>query len=453
MRVTSRRRFAQRARRLAEATPASRNRFADLIRVVSIGVVVIGHWTMAVIWWDGSFRGSNLLELEPELQASTWLFQVMPLFFIVGGFANAGSWVSARRRQTRYADWLRAKAARLLRPALVFVAFWTIGPMLAVFLGLSSGIARTAGREVALPLWFLAIYLLAVAAIPPLLTAHERFGGLPTLWVLAAAAVVIDVISFGLDAPAVGPANFAFVWLAVIELGFLWRDGTLTGSRWLPVVMAVGGLLALAALCGALDYPVSMIKLAHAERSNAFPPSVALLALAVWQCGFMLLLEDIGNRWLRRPGVWLAVVSANSMIMTLYLWNMSALVVASALLFPTGSMPTAEPLSPKWWILRPAWFLACGICLAPFVLGFRWAERPSSPPRAAHGGWVGSAQVVAGVLVAGSGMGILAARAFPVQGEEFLAPAIGIGCLVSGAALLGVRVRPAARGTTDPVPG
>ena len=37
-----------RARDVATATPGSRNRYVDLIRVVSIGVVVLGHWTMAV---------------------------------------------------------------------------------------------------------------------------------------------------------------------------------------------------------------------------------------------------------------------------------------------------------------------------------------------------------------------------------------------------------------------
>jgi len=75
-----------------------------------------------------------------------------------------------------YATWLRARSARLLGPALVFVAFWTVLPMLAVLVGLPSGMARTGGREVALPVRFLAVYLLTVAAAPPLLAAHQRYG-------------------------------------------------------------------------------------------------------------------------------------------------------------------------------------------------------------------------------------------------------------------------------------
>lgn len=106
-------------RSVASATSDTRNRYVDLIRVASIGVVVLGHWLIAVLGYrDGAFTGENLLEIEPGLQILTWIFQVMPLFFIVGGFTNALSWSSAERRGTSYANWLRVRCVRLLRPAL-----------------------------------------------------------------------------------------------------------------------------------------------------------------------------------------------------------------------------------------------------------------------------------------------------------------------------------------------
>jgi hypothetical protein len=52
--------------------------------------------------------------------------------------------------------------------------------------------ARTGGREVALPIWFLAVYLLTVAAAPPLLAAHQRYG-VRLLVALAAGAATVDV--------------------------------------------------------------------------------------------------------------------------------------------------------------------------------------------------------------------------------------------------------------------
>ena len=323
-----------RARDLASATPATRNRYVDLIRVVSIGIVVLGHWLMAVLGYrEGAFTGENLLELDPDLQWLTWIFQVMPLFFIVGGFSNAPSWISARARGSSYADWLRARCGRLLRPAIWFVGFWTVLPFLAVAIGLlPSGTARVGGQEVALPLWFLGVYVVAVAAIPPLLAAHERYG-LRVIIALALAALVVDNLHFGLDIPVVGAVNYAFVWLAIIELGFLWRDGVLARAP-IPWAMAGGGLAFLGILVGSFDFPISMIGLTHAPRSNVQPPTTALLALAVWQCGAVLILQDAANRWLQRPRVWLAVVAANSMVMTFYLWNMSAVVLAAVLVFP-----------------------------------------------------------------------------------------------------------------------
>lgn len=429
------------ASELAAATPATRNRYVDLLRVGSIVIVVLGHWLMAVLGWrDGRFVGENLLEIDPGLQILTWIFQVMPIFFIVGGFTNAGSWLSASRRDSAYADWLRARAARLLRPALMFVAFWTVLPMLAVAVGLPSGLARTGGEEVALPLWFLAIYLLTVAAAPALLSIHERYGGIRVLVVLSAAAATVDVGRWGLGLPFVGGMNYGFVWLGILELGFLWRAGVLTHRRWIPWAMAAGGLLTMTVLTAWASYPVSMIGLTHAERSNTVPPSFALLALAIWQCGAMLILETVANRWLARARVWLVVVAANSMVMTLYLWNMTALVLAAVILFPTGVAPQPEPLGAGWWWLRPAWIVVCAVCLAPFLLVFRWAERPGGPPRAAHPGWIGLASTIVGVVAASTGMALLAAVAFPVQGEVLVKPLLGVACVAVGAILL--RVEP-----------
>ena len=92
---------------------------------------------------------------------------------------------------------------------------------------------------------------------------------------------------------SLGFANFAFVWGAVISLGFAWSDGTLTRTARTAWAMACGGVLSLVVLVAFFDYPVSMIDLTHAPRSNAQPPSLALLALAIAQCGVMLLFNGL----------------------------------------------------------------------------------------------------------------------------------------------------------------
>ena len=229
------------------------------------------------------------------------------------------------------------------------------------------------------------------------------------------------------------------IWGAVLELGFLWADGTLRARRWLPWAMIVGGLATMSILVGFFDFPVSMIDLTHGSRTNVQPPSIVLLALAVWQCGAMLLFEDAGNRWLRRPSAWRGVIVANSMVMTFYLWNMSAVVLAAAILFPTGVAPQPVPLGTAWWLLRPAWWFACAICIVPFMAASRWAERPVPLPPTSLDRRLAVALAVLGTAAAALGFGMLAANAFPVPGGDLVRlSSAGVAAVIAGGLLLRV---------------
>ena len=73
------------ASQMAAQTPAERNRYVDFLRSVSILVVIIGHWLIATAYIvDGDIEVGHLLAGRPRLHWLTWLFQVMPIFFIVG---------------------------------------------------------------------------------------------------------------------------------------------------------------------------------------------------------------------------------------------------------------------------------------------------------------------------------------------------------------------------------
>src|SRR5688500_5836380 len=102
-----------------DATPSTRDRYIDLLRAFSILVVIVGHWLMAVIYLDADgIRGENALEVVPGLWLLTWVLQVMPLFFLVGGFSNLVAWRSMRSKGLSYGDFLRSRIVRLMRPTL-----------------------------------------------------------------------------------------------------------------------------------------------------------------------------------------------------------------------------------------------------------------------------------------------------------------------------------------------
>ncbi len=66
--------MAARIHDLVDATPASRDRYVDFLRAASILVVVVGHWTIAVIAWDnGVIRSTSAVGQAPGLWLATWL--------------------------------------------------------------------------------------------------------------------------------------------------------------------------------------------------------------------------------------------------------------------------------------------------------------------------------------------------------------------------------------------
>lgn len=367
------------AQELADATPADRDRYVDLLRVVALAVVMLGHFFMVavVVEPDGAVEVTNALAEIPWAQWLTWVLQVMPVFFAVGGFSHAVGWASVERHGGSYADFMAARVERLLRPTLVFIA---IGATLGVVVEASGNLSGTATmilRVIPQPLWFIGIYLAVVLLAPPMLRAHRRWG-LRVLVVLFAATATVDVLRLALDAPeVVGYLNFAFVWLAVHQCGFFYADGVADrGGRRLAAALAVGGLAATAGLVLLGPYPVSMVTLPGDEVSNMTPPSLALLTLSVWLMGLALLLRPLATRRLRATRTWTVVVAANGVVMTAFLWHLSAIIAVDGALVLAGAPMFPMVGSAEWWLLRIPFLVLTAAVLAVLVGAFRRFERP-----------------------------------------------------------------------------
>jgi hypothetical protein len=372
--------MASSAHALAAATPASRDKYVDLLRVASLGTVVLGHWLMAAVSvrGDGRAEVGNLLAVEPRLQLLTWALQVMPVFFFVGGFSHALSYRSLRRKagenggEALYSVFLRARLQRLLRPTVVFIGVWGALALALQLAGREGGLLDVSLRLVAQPLWFIGIYLAMVAFTPPLLRLHERYGW-GAFGGLVAAAGLVDVLRFGFGVPYVGFLNFAFVWLAVHQLGFLRADGKL--GR--PYLLAGAGLAGAVTLVAYGPYPLSMVGMPGEKISNMAPPTFALLCHGLWLVGGVELLRGAAQRWLRRPRVWRAVVAANGVSMTAFLWHLTAMLgVYGALLALGVRLP--EPATGAWWAQVPVRVVVAGVVTALLVTVFRRFEQPSA---------------------------------------------------------------------------
>ncbi|WP_371616243.1 acyltransferase [Streptomyces sp. NBC_00454] len=431
------------ASEIAAATPAARDRYVDLLRVASLGTVIAGHWLMAAVSGDGI---GNLLAIVQPLQVLTWGLQVMPVFFFVGGFSHALSYRSLARRTEGpvYAAFLRARLRRLLRPTLVFVAVWTAFALTVQLLGGGGGrLSGAALRLVTQPLWFIGIYLAMVAFTPPLLRLHQRWGW-GAFAALAGAAALVDLLRFAGGVPYVEFLNFAFVWLAVHQLGFLRADGRIRRPG--ALALAAAGLAGAVALVAYGPYPLSMVGMPGEKVSNMAPPTLALLAHGIWLVGAVELLKAPATAWLARPRVWRRVVAANGVAMTAFLWHLTAMLAVYAAQLGLG-LQLPEPAGALWWAQVPVRFAAAAALTGVLVALFRRFEAPaassgpaavtsSGPGRAATGSGpraaLGTALCLLGILgLSTTGLGGLlhghsaTLIAVPVTAPAAIAMALG----------------------------
>jgi hypothetical protein len=339
---------------------------------------------------DGAVEVTNALAQITWAQWGTWVLQVMPVFFAVGGFSHATALASVARQGGSYADFVVIRMDRLLRPTMAFLVVGLAAGALIEATGHLDDRAVMVLRLVAQPLWFLGIYLGVLAFAPWMLRVHRRWG-VGVLVVLAALTVIVDVLRIGFDVPYVGFVNFATVWLAVHQCGFFYADGVpQRGGRRFALVLAGFGVVTTAALVYALPYPLSMVSLPGEAVSNMTPPSLALLTYSAWLLGLALLVRPAATRWLERGAVWRTVVAANGIVMTAFLWHLTAIVLVTGGLALVGAPVFPDVGTVGWWLLRVPFLLASGALLAGFVATFgRWEEPVAgsvvpAPDRRAH---------------------------------------------------------------------
>ena len=328
----------------------------------------------------------------------------MPIFFIVGGYANAVSLESARRKQVTYAGWLATRLNRLVNPLLVLLFFWALLAIVMKFSGVSAGVIQYSSRAALIPIWFLAIYIMVVILAPATYWFWQKYG-FASFWVFVGVAILVDVAFFVLDLQWMGWSNYFWVWLAVHHLGFAWRDGRIGRPGKLLLYSALG-LATLSLLIFVGPYPLAMVGSPDEGLSNTLPPKITLLALAIFQFGLLLSIEAPMRRVLDNLRLWTATVLINSMIMSVYLWHITIMVIAVSLLYLVdGFGLRLEPGTADWFLSRPLWIAILYILLLPVALFVSPFERRGRP---ADAGVPSALRQVGGAIMFCLGIALLA---------------------------------------------
>ncbi|WP_367135514.1 acyltransferase family protein [Saccharothrix sp. HUAS TT1] len=348
----------------APRPPAPDDRYATFLRLAALGLVVIGQSALTVLHWAG---------VSPNwLWLLTWVLQVVPVFYFAGGHANLTSWHAVQADQGGYGRYLAGRISWLLRPVLAFVLAWLVLPLPLELLDVDKSRVEVFGRLIANPLWFLGLYLVAVAATPVMAWLH-RNARLVTPVALVAAMIVVDLARIGLAWRTGGHVNLVLGALLLQQLGFHYADGSLHRvPRRVLGVLALAAVPALLALITFGGYPRTMLPLPGEGGSNLSPPTVCLLVLGLAQICLVLLVKPRIAAWLEGGRTWRVVDFARSAPMTVYLGYLTGLAVV------IGLLGLLDAPAIDWVITRPRWPAVLVLLLLPVLLVFHRFERSAA---------------------------------------------------------------------------
>lgn len=356
-------------------------RAACLIAVVTVHALMVGVSLTsgdpagAATGTAGGVVIENALESWGGFTVFSWVAQMMPLFFVLGGFASATHLRGLRRRGMRADAYVALRLRRLLPVPLAAAGAVVAGLTALTLVGLDASLVAEAGWRISQPLWFLGVYVLCSALVPAALRLHERAPG-RTLAALGAAVLCVDALRAASGVDALGFANLLFVWMFVQQLGFWLADGRVPSLR--TAGWAVAGIVALMAL--------------GASPANLFaalnPPTAALALLGVVQLALFAAARDRLRAWAALPGIARASNAINGAAMTIYSWHMPVVIALAGLLLATGTLTGATtllpvPLTAEWWLSRPFWIAAASLAVAAVVAVVARIERRPDPHRAA----------------------------------------------------------------------
>ena len=378
--------------------PAGRDLTLDLVRVACVLLVVFVHVLFTGVGRaaDGSLLIEKTVEAQPWFAAASWIANIMPLFFVVGGYAARAGWRSASARGENADAFVRVRLLRLARPALPLLLFFTIALGATRLLGIDPALVDTIALGIGSPLWFLAAYMIAQALAPTMMRLHERYGAW-VLLVLFAAALTVDAFRFlfiggvlgiepvvpggyGLGQELFGIPNILFVWLLAQQVGFFLYDKWFAHRSWWQLtLMIVGGYAVLWGLVSLGGYTQSML-------GNQWPPTATMAVLAIIQASALTLLHAPLTALMRTRAAQGAVFLIGSRLMTIYLWHLPLIMMLIGIELLL-SLPLPAPGSAVWWWTRPVFFF---VVLAAVLLLSLWLGRfekvpPLGAPRRPYG--------------------------------------------------------------------
>jgi hypothetical protein len=221
---------------------------------------------------------------------------------------------------------------------------------------------------------------------------------------LVAAAALGDWARISTHMLEAGAANLVVVWLIPMVIGAAYAHRFIAPGTALAV--AAGTLAVQVVLARFGPYDVSLVVTGSERMSNVTPPTLLLALQCIWMSSLFIACAGAVRRWAQRPRIWYLIVVGNSGAMTLYLWHIAAIAIATFSLHAAG-LDAYDPAAPYFW--RNIAIRALVFAVVMTVMFLLLSPLEHNPLRwwDARVRATGRASTLAGVLVCAAGVALL----------------------------------------------
>ena len=344
-----------------------RNYVVDVARAASVVVVVFFHGLLYEVRLVDHTLKVTPWSAPTYLYPLTWVLMVMPLFFIAGGFGHARTIDRMRRSGASYGHFLASRGRRIVGPLVVFLSASTVLATVGAWAGWVD-VAITLSHQLMQLLWFIAVYLVIIAIAPLMVTLHDRWGAWPML-ALGVAALAVDAWALRAGEPLIRSLNLLTVWPLVHQLGIAYERGWFRrGPGWTPWVSVFLGAATVAYLVFVAGYPATSVGFPDIPYANVQPPSFAMVALAIAQCGVMGLVDRSGALATMSARAQVVLGTVNALLVTTYLWHIACIVLADLGLVGLAMLaPVAAPVLLNQLVVAVAGLVVVVLAVPPLA--------------------------------------------------------------------------------------
>ncbi len=310
-------------------TSISRERYIDLLKVVSIFAVVYSTTLFLSLESSGSeVLIHNSSSSDINMSIASWYLNGLVVFFFCNGFSNSIAWYSNIGRDGSVWEFLANRINSILGPMIMLIIFGTImihysitNKLIPEYLVTANDNLHPITEFLLWPLWLVSIYLVVLMFSPVTAYFHKK-NSLLFMLTLFSAFVFIDLFTFTQNTDYIKYINYLIFWLFIHQIGYFYADGTLQDIK-LPFyfILSTVSYLILYLITSGNQVIASVSNFRLSLITNEDPPTILMLLSGLGLLSLVLIFRNPLEKVMNNQSVWYVISFLNSHLYTIFLWH------------------------------------------------------------------------------------------------------------------------------------